>query len=306
MALSITFVFLLICFSRLFLEKVRKYGVFERKALVGSILTSIIYLLSSLNGWKNVLVLSNTNSAMYYDIINHVVYSVGTCFMLGAATYVLLFSFFHFPGLVFRQAPTSQQWDKILKRPIWMWRNTKSSLLFAIGLIFIQLYFRLLLQMNEQVSILDVFHFDIEYLNHEYLFISFFSVLWKTLLFWIILLAGISAMERYMSRWIYLPMIGIAITSDIVFSGGQLNSKVLELLGVFFVVYFIYRFAKFDFAFYVWFVVLQTLVTFLPVLFFPKFEDYFYQVFFITLFVFLTMFYTFLLRPRVRVVKVEA
>ncbi|MEZ4846195.1 MAG: hypothetical protein R2877_04375 [Bdellovibrionota bacterium] len=162
------------------------------------------------------------------------------------------------------------------------------------------------MQINNGIPSLDLFHFDISLLNHEYMFITFVCLVWKNVLFWCALLIIITIFEKYFPRWAYLLILSTVVLLNVLLSEAGLDSKLIEMCGIYIVFYFIYNIARFDFAFYFWFILLNTLVPFAPLLVYPQYQTYFYQVIFIFIFVMMMVLYTLLRTQNIQIKQVES
>jgi hypothetical protein len=280
-------------FSKTVLATVRAQNFYERKSMIASVITVILYLLWLSNSYRETLMQYGTGITLNHFITNQSLIVCIKMIVLWFGSYLLFYSFFHIPSQVFGYVPSSKEWNNVLKRPIWMWRNAKVSLLYALLLLLIQLLLRALVQVNNGLTELDLFHFDISYLNHEFLFISFLCLLWKNMMVWMVLLIIISILEKTFPRWIYMAVLAVVLSLNIVMSNQNLNSMLIEFCGIYIVFYFIYNIARFDFAFYFWFVLFNTLSTFIPILLYPgKYSPYIYHVVFVFIFVIAMMLFT--------------
>jgi len=285
----IVFVFLFVKFLITVLKDVR---IYDRKSMIGAYISGFVYVLWKLNAYKEIIVDWNGQNTLQHFFFNELLTSTLKLIALGFFTYFLFFAFFYFPSRVFKMMPTSKEWSGILSRPVWKWRNTRVSLVYAALLLCIQTLLRMLIQLNGHGDGMDLFHFNVSFLNHEYLFITFMGLLWKSLLFWISLMVVITIMEKFMKRWMYLTILAAIALANILTSEGNLDTKLIEICAFYIVFYFVYNVARFDFSFYFWFILLNTLMTFVPVLVYKQYASYLYQVIFIFIFVIAAIFYT--------------
>ena len=302
-ALSIALLGILYGFVKFFLSVVKVHSFTDRKPLYAALLTCFVYTSWKLNAYKEFL-LDLTDALSWKHLMLNELMMFGLKFLvLGFVSYFLFYAFIYFPAKTFQHIPSSKDWNGILKRPVWKWRNTKVGLLFATLLICIQTLLRLLIQINNGMPELDLFHFDVSYLNHEFIFITFIGLFWKNLLFWVLLMVVISILEKYIPRWIYLSILCVVVFANIWFSNVDLNSKLIELCGIYIVFYFVYNVARFDFAFYFWFILLNTLTTFLPLVLYKQFSSYLVQM--LLLFIFVLMLMTYTVFQKTRVLKLK-
>lgn len=299
LALSIVFIAILFGFFKYLFEVLRNHSFYERKALAGAIITSLLFALWKINTYKEVLIDFTNALSWHHVIFNEVVFFIVKWITLGGISYLIFYAFIYFPSKTFKFVPSSSDWNGILKRPVWKWRNTKTSLLYAFLLLCIQTLLRLLIHIDNGMPELDLFHFDVSYLNHEFIFITFLGLFWKNLIFWITLMIVISILEKYLPRWIYLTILCGVVFMNVWFSDVDINSKLIELCGIYIVFYFVYNIARFDFAFYFWFILLNTILTFLPLLIYSQYSSYLYQVVFIFIFVLMMIVYTIFQKKRV-------
>jgi membrane protease YdiL (CAAX protease family) len=295
--LSLVAASIFIGFCRFFFLSGSRITFHDKKSWIAVSISCFLYVLWKLNSYKDALIDFDQTLTLGHFILNDVLFTSIKLLAVAAITYLLFYGFFHFPSLVFKHAATSSEWNGILSRPIWKWRNTRVSLLYAALLLCIQTLLRLLVQINNGIPSLDLFHFDISFLNHEYLFITFVGLVWKNLLFWCGLMIVITIFEKYFPRWTYLLILSSIALINILMSNSPLDSKLIEICSIYIVFYFIYNVARFDFSFYFWFILMNTLTSFVPLLIFRQYGSYFYQVIFIFIFVFTMILYT-LLRAR--------
>lgn len=279
LGLTLVGAIIFICFVLLFIATAKTHKLYERKSAMGALVTAVMYVLWNINSYKKFLIGFDSSMTLQHFVTNKILYQMGLVMCATFGTYVLMYAFFHFPTLVYKHAPTSSQWAKILTRPIWRWRNAKTSLLYSVLLICIQTFLNIFIQITNHASDLDLFDFDISYLNHDYLIITFIGIVWKYVLFWMLILVIMSSLERYIRRWVYLSILAGAILMNAILFEGAIVPKLIELSSIFIVFYFIYRVVRFDFAFYGWFIVLNALFTFLPILFHSEFRAYSQQIY---------------------------
>jgi membrane protease YdiL (CAAX protease family) len=302
-ALSIILFSFLYLFFKFLLSVLKDVRIYDKKSLYGSYISCFLFVLWKLNSYKDVIIDWNTQNSLQHYFINEILISSIKILALGFFSYLLFFAFFYFPSRVFKFVPTSAEWNGILARPIWKWRNTRVSLIYAALLLCIKTLLSVLIQINGGTGNTDFFHFDVSFLNHEYLFITFLGLMWKSLLFWVSLMIVITLLENHFPRWIYLFILALIGFLNIALADSNLDSKLIEVCALYIVFYFLYNVARLDFSFYFWFILLNTLMTFVPVLIYKQYTPYLYQVVFIFIFVSSIIFYT-LIRGRRRSIKV--
>lgn len=284
-------IFFFIRFIRLSLKEIR---LFDQKALIACYISCFLFILWNLNEYKEIFIQWTGKNTLQQFIFNELLFLGFKLFVLGFFSYFLFFSFFNFPSKVFHSLPTSKEWSGILSRPVWKWRNNVVSLIYATILLCIQTLLRLLIQFNNGGSSgFDAFHFDISYLNHEYLFITFVSLLWKSMMFWMLLLVVLTVLERSMPRWFYLTLLALVGIFNVITTESPIDSKLIEICTLYIVFYFIYHIARFDISFYFWFILLNTLMTFSPILIYSQYVAYLPQMILVYIVVVSAIFYTF-------------
>ena len=299
--LAIVFVIFVTCFSLTMISCLKKFKFYDTKSFYGALTSFVLYGLWQLNCYRETLVTFNPKISIGHFLTNHALILGGTMLILACVSYLLFYSFFRFPHEVFDVVPTSDQWTRILSRPIWKWRNARASILYALLLISIRILFGFFEQITQNTSNFEVFSFDLSYINHQYLLITFLCTLWKNLMIWMLLLVVVSALEKNLPRLVCWIILIATIVTNTILSGDSGQTKIIEMLSMLTLFYFVYRIIGFDFAFYFWFIVFNSLTAFLPILLDVHFQALSQQIYFVFVtIVMIALFTIFGTKPRLK------
>lgn len=290
--LSIVLILLFIGYFKFLFSVLREEKFWDKTSFWGSIISCAVYAAWKINSYTQNLIDLDYTLTLKHHLTNEFVYTMIKMLCLAFISYMVFYAFFRFPSRVFKHVPNSKEWISILSRPIWKWRNNRVSLLYAVLLLMVQTLLRMLIQINNGMTNLDLFHFDVGYFNHQYLFVTFAAIAWKNVMFWSALMIVVSILEKYLNRYVYLIGLALIVGVNVFIAKGSLDSKLIELCAIYIVFYFVYNIARFDFAFYFWFILLNSLLTFTPLLFSNEYETYSYQVVFMFILVFTVILYS--------------
>jgi hypothetical protein len=185
----------------------------------------------------------------------------------GLGTYILSILFLRLPPQLFPDAPSTYDLSVILKRPPWRWRQAPSMFLWALALALVQLaLYTLLLKAGPSMPRTLLENAYASFSTQVPLLHTVVSA-WNSLLYWIAIASGFAACKKYLSAWLTYFALGLFI---FVFASAQHTSALEVLQGVaalLLTAWVVLARVRFRLPFYLWYVMLQSAIPFVPWLF---------------------------------------
>ena len=206
----------------------------------------------------------DSTSAIYVYFSKEILELLGEMILMGLLSWAVTLLFMTLPPQKFVHAPTTEDLSRILRLPPWKWRGSRSTFLWAVALIAIQIF---------EERLLRYFGVDLStdaFATAFFPFSLFFpagyaiSAIWNSLLIWMTFAVGIAACEKYLKRPITIALLLLYLFATTV--GEETSwierSVIFSHLILLYIV--IFRLARFHIAFYLWYSVLGSVLAFVP------------------------------------------